>query len=57
MRIERIVIWHGMDEKFRSTSQELWVLFANNFSNKLEVRRITRILDVVEDEVWCSTND
>lgn len=50
--IKQEVIWHSIKDEFRSSCKEVWVLFRNGFTDKLEVQRICRILDVVEDEGW-----
>lgn len=52
MKITRTITWHSMKDKFRNSCKEVWVLFRNEFTDKLEVQRICRILDVVEDEGW-----
>lgn len=52
MKITRTITWHSMKDKFRNSCKEVWVLFRNEFTDKLEVQRICRILDAVEDEGW-----
>lgn len=50
--IKQEVIWHSMKDEFRNSCKEVWVLFRNGFTDKLEVQRICRILDVIEYEGW-----
>lgn len=52
MKITRTIIWHSMKDKFRNSCKEVWVLFRNEFTDKLEVQKICRILDAVEDKGW-----
>lgn len=52
MKITKMTTWHSMEDEFRNSYKEVWVLFRNMFTDKLEVQRICHILDVVEDEGW-----
>ena len=50
--IKQEITWHSMKDEFRNSCKEVWVLFKNEFTDKLEIQRIYRILDAVEDEDW-----
>lgn len=52
MKITRTITWHSMKDKFRNSCKEVWVLFKNEFTDKLEIQKICRILDAVEDKGW-----